>query len=58
MKQRVPKFLCLGLIMRDILISGVPELPTHWEQTLVGKAASAPRFLFPGGLGRTASLPR
>lgn len=38
MKQRVPKFLCLGLIMRDILISGVPELPTHWEQTQVGKA--------------------
>ena len=38
LKQRVPKFLCLGLIMRDILISGVPELPTHWEQTLVGKA--------------------
>lgn len=31
-----PRFLCLGLIMRDILLSGVPELPSHWEQTLVG----------------------
>lgn len=35
------RFLCLGLIMRDILLSGVPELPSHWEQTLVGKAVKS-----------------
>lgn len=32
-----PRFLCAGLIMRDILICGVPELPSHWEQTLVAQ---------------------
>lgn len=37
MYTQSPRFLCLGLIMRDILLSGIPELPRHWEQTLVGK---------------------
>lgn len=58
-----PRFLCLGLIMRDILISGVPELPSHWEQTLVaggissstgGGAANSARTL--GRLGARVSL--
>lgn len=58
-----PNFLCLGLIMRDILVCGVDELPSHWEQTLVadhilsdtgGGAANSARTL--GRLGAPVAL--
>lgn len=65
-KEQLPmenSFLCLGLIMRDILIRGVDTLPQHWEQTLVargirsdtgGGAANSARTL--GRLGAKVSL--
>lgn len=58
-----PKFLCMGLIMRDVLLCGVKELPAHWEQTLAadavvsdtgGGAANSARTL--GRLGAAVSL--
>lgn len=33
------KVLCAGLIFVDILMNGIPELPSHWEQTLLAKGA-------------------
>lgn len=60
MKQR---FLCMGLVMRDMLLSGLNTLPEHWEQTLPasgiradtgGGAANSARTL--GRLGADVSL--
>lgn len=57
------RFLCMGLIMRDILVCGIKELPQHWEQTLVadhiisdtgGDAANSARTL--GRLGANVAL--
>lgn len=34
MKNMTCRFLCLGLVMNDILLGGVHELPKNWEQTV------------------------
>ena len=31
------KFLCFGLVMLDILLTGVEKLPEHWEETVFAK---------------------
>lgn len=36
MNQKQPKFLCIGLILQDLLIKGVNALPKHWEETIAG----------------------
>ncbi|MGN0313681.1 MAG: carbohydrate kinase family protein [Fusicatenibacter sp.] len=56
-------FLCIGLIMHDTLIQGVPSLPSHWEDTVRGTgvfsdtgggAANSARTL--GRLGASVSI--
>ena len=37
MKKR--NFLCIGLVMQDILLSGLEDLPKNWEQTLLAAQA-------------------
>src|SRR5699024_4841607 len=57
------KVLCFGLIMVDILMNELEELPTHWEQTLLadksflnvgGGAANSARTF--GRLGTSVDL--
>ena len=63
MGKREPGILCAGLVLADVLMSGLKDLPSHWEQTLLadgavlgtgGGAANSARTL--GLLGNTVSL--
>lgn len=37
MNMKDTHFLCIGLIMQDVLLKGINKLPHHWEETVSGK---------------------
>ncbi|MDR1537999.1 MAG: carbohydrate kinase family protein [Clostridiales bacterium] len=38
--MREKGFLCFGLVLLDILVSGVSRLPSHWEDSVLGAEVS------------------
>lgn len=51
METRSPSIVCAGLVLADMLMSGLSKLPSHWEQTIVADNAA---FGVGGGAANSA----